>query len=162
MSPMFIITPIIGWSWPALTPIIAAAAGLLGYSQLTKEESMLLRGKLTRKLKEIRMVELPLHQYLKDLIAEEVEREERLDFRKGDILLTFRKDGRGNLFVEVMAPRTITLAQLRRMGEEFALQVIQQFSHHRIASELDRLGVQIVTEEVNAEGDIILRTRKWE
>jgi len=129
--PIVIIMPILGWSWVMLSPLVMAAAGALGFQTLT------------------------------DIVAEELGREERLDFKKGTIILTFRKDARGKFHIEVTGPKSLTMVELLAMGDEFARMIIQQFAHHRIARELDLRGVHIVGEEVDENGDIILHTRKW-
>jgi hypothetical protein len=156
------LTPAIGWSWPALTPIVTAAAALLGFKRLTgRGKKDWLRGKITADIENLRTIIIPISEIVADAVAEEIGREERLDFEKGDILLTFRKDVRGKLFVEVTGRRTSTRMDLLQRGQEFAATLVQQFSHNKIAKELDRRGVQIVEEEVRENGDIVLRTRRW-
>ena len=160
--PLIIIVPVLGWSFVVLSPLIMAAAGALGYSTLTgKKLNDWLQKELVDNLRNYRKVTIPLEDYIKEIAAEELGREERLDFKKTDIVLTFRKDALGKLYVEVTGPRTIPSAELTTMGDEFARNIIQQFAHHKIARELDQRGVHIVEEEVNEEGDIILHTRKW-
>ena len=160
--PLIIIVPVLGWSFVVLSPLIMAAAGALGYSTLTgKKLNDWLQKELVDNLRNYRKVTIPLEDYIKEIVAEELGREERLDFKKTDIVLTFRKDALGKLYVEVTGPRTIPSAELTTMGDEFARNIIQQFAHHKIARELDQRGVHIVEEEVNEEGDIILHTRKW-
>jgi hypothetical protein len=156
------LTPAIGWSWPALTPIVTAAAGLLGFKRLTgRGKKDWLRGKLTADLENLRTVVIPITEIVADVVGEEVGREERLDFEKGDMLVTFRKDVRGIFFVEVTGSRTATRMDLVQRGQEFAATLVQQFAHNKIAQELDRRGVQVVGEEVRENGDIVLRTRRW-
>ncbi|MCX7766715.1 MAG: hypothetical protein N2246_08455, partial [Candidatus Sumerlaeia bacterium] len=153
--PLIIITPIIGWSWPALVPIITAAAGYLGFVKLTGDkESDWLRGKLTKEMETLRTVQLPLDEVITDVVSEEIGREERLNFRKDDIILSFRKDVRGKFIIEVIGPKTKTAKELQELGENFARQLIQLFAHHRIARELDRRGVQVIEETTNENGDI--------
>jgi len=160
--PLIVIAPVLGWSFVVLSPLIMAAAGALGYSTLTgKKLNDWLQKELVENLKNYRKVTVPLEDYIKEIAAEEIGREERLDFRKNDIVLTFRKDALGKLYVEVTGPRVIPSAELTTMGDEFARNIIQQFARHKIARELDQRGVNIVGEEVNEEGDIILHTRKW-
>ncbi len=159
---MIILTPIIGWSWPALLPIVSAAAGYVGFVKLTGDKhGDWLRGKITKELETLRTVQIPLDSMLTDVVSEEVGREERLEFRREDIVLSFRKDARGKFFIEVTGTRTKTRRELETVGTDFASQLIQLFAHHRIASELDRRGVQVVEETTNENGDIVLRTRKW-
>lgn len=160
--PIFVIAPIVGWSWIMLSPLIMTAAGALGYKALTgKKLNNWLQKELHNELHNYRRVELPLDEVLTDVVAEEIGREERLDFTKNDILLTFRKNALGKFKVMVTGPRSITTMKLKQEGDEFARMLIQQFSHSRIARELDQRGVHIVGEEITEDGDIILRTRKW-
>ena len=160
--PTFIITPIIGWSWPALLPIISAAAGYLGFTKFTGDsENDWLRGKITKELEALRTVQIPLGEAALDVVSEEIGRDERLSFKREDIVLTFRKDTRGKFFVEVTGIKTKTSRELREVGVEFMEQLVQLFAHNRIASELDKRGVQVVDESVNEAGEIILRTRRW-
>ncbi|MBN1902014.1 hypothetical protein JW926_11890 [Candidatus Sumerlaeota bacterium] len=160
--PLIVIAPVLGWSFVILTPLIMATAGALGYSALTgKTLNDWLQKELTDNIRNFRKVQLPLQDYITDVVSEEIGREDRLDFKKDNIVLTFRKDALGKFFIEVTGPRKIPTVELQAMGDEFARNIIQQFSHHKIARELDQRGVHIVGEEVNEEGDIILHTRKW-
>ena len=160
--PLIVIVPVLGWSWIMLSPLIMAAAGAMGYSTLTgKKMKNWLQKELEHDVRNLKKVSVPLDDMLKDVVAEEIGREERLDFEKGDILLSFRKDARGKFFVEVTGPRTATRYELMALGDEFARKIIQQFAHHKVARELDQRGVQIVGEEITEDGDIILQTRKW-
>lgn len=160
--PLIVIAPVLGWSFVILSPLIMATAGALGYSALTgKKLNHWLQKELTDNIKNFRKVKLPLEDFVTDVVSEEIGREERLDFKKDNIVLTFRKDALGKFFIEITGPRKNSALELRTMGDEFARNIIQQFSHHKIAKELDQRGVHIVGEEVNDNGDIILHTRKW-
>jgi len=159
---IFFLMPILGWSWPALTPILVATAGSLGYGLLTKGgEGKRGLTKLDQRLLNQRMVELKLEGFLKDVVAEELGHEEQLHFQKEDMLLTFGHEARGRFFVRVTAPRHRSVAELRLAGEEFARAIIQQFAYHRIAAELDRRGIQLVEETVDEEGNMVLLARRW-
>jgi hypothetical protein len=61
----------------------------------------------------------------------------------------------------VSGPEAFTLSQLKRAGEEFAFALIQEFAHNRVVQELERRGMVIVGEEVAANGDIVVRGRRW-
>ena len=160
--PIFVIAPIVGWSWIMISPLIMASAGALGYKVLTgRKLNNWLQKELHNELRNYRRVELPLDEVLTDVVAEEIGREERLDFTKNDMLLTFRKNALGKFQVTITGPKSMTTMKLKQEGDEFARMLIQQFSHSRIAKELDQRGVHIVGEEITEDGDIILRTRKW-
>jgi len=160
--PVLIVMPILGWSWVMLSPLVMAAAGALGYRTMTgKALNDWLQKELVNEVKNLRKVRIPLESVLSDVVAEEMGREERLDFKKNNIVVTFRKDALGKFHIEVTGPVTMTAPELYIFGDEFARTIVQQFSHHRIARELDQRGVHIVGEEINENGDIILHTRKW-
>ncbi len=159
---IFFLTPILGWSWPALTPILVAAAGSLGYKMTTTRVTGK-RGltRLDQKLINLRMVELQMDEILKDAVCEELGHDEELHFQKDDILVSFGHDARGRFFIRVTGPKQRSAADLRLAGEEFARTLIQQFACHRVAAELDRRGIQIVEETMDDEGNIRLRARRW-
>ncbi|MCX8037742.1 MAG: DUF1257 domain-containing protein [Candidatus Sumerlaeia bacterium] len=162
LGSIFFLTPILGWSWPALTPILVAVAGSLGYKLTTTRltgKSGLTR--LDRKLINLRMVELQMDDFLKDVVCEELGHDEELHFEKDDLLVTFGHDARGRFFIRVTGPKQRSASELRLAGEEFARTLIQQFACHRVAAELDRRGIQIVEESVDDEGSIRLRARRW-
>ena len=160
--PRIVIAPILGWSWVMLSPLIMTAAGALGYSALSgKKMNDWLQKELNESLVNFKKVKISLDDIVADVVAEEIGREERIDFRKNDIVITFRKDAQGKFFVEVTGPRMKTSRELLIMGDEFAHNIVQQFAHHKVARELDQRGVHIVGEEVNENGDIVLHTRKW-
>jgi hypothetical protein len=139
-----------------------SAAGALGYRTLTsKTVNNLLNREILNTIKNTRKIVLPLNEVIKDVVGEEMGREERLDFSRDKVILTFRKDARGKFHVEVSGPKSMSGMELRNIGKNFAGNIIQQFAHHRLARELDERGIQIVDEEVNEKGDIILQTRKW-
>jgi hypothetical protein len=156
------LSPILGWSWPALVPILIAVGGALGYRTATKPKG---RGRvlnrLEKKLMELRIVEIPLEEHIRDIVSEQLGYEQEMVFEKDDIVLMFGQDARGKFRIRVMGPTKRTLAELRMAGDEFARELIQQFAYNRIAAELDRRGVQVVEETVDEEGNIVLSTRRW-
>jgi len=154
--------PVLGWSWPALTPILAATAGALGYKRLTAAAaSKRVLDRLEQQLRERRMVEIPLEEHLKDVVSEQLGHEEELRFERDDIILAFGHDARGKFYIRVIGPRERTPADLKALGDEFARELIQQFAYNRIVTELERRGVVVVEESVDREGNISLRTRRW-
>jgi len=159
---IIIVTPSMGWSWPALTPIIVATAGAMGYGVLSKNvASRRVRSKLEQKLLNRRTVEIALESHLKDVVAEQLGHEEELLFEREDLTLAFGHDVRGKFRIRVTGPKERALADLRVVGDQFARELIQQFAYHRIARELDRRGVQVDEETVDEEGNMILQARRW-
>jgi len=159
---LIVITPILGWSLPALAPFATAVAGYLGFSKLTQRgDGAWAEGPLTDQLRNLRIVRIPFQTETVEPVAEEMGYDEFLTFKKEEVTLIFRKDERGRFFVEVMGPSNRTAQDLQRIGEEFAINLIQEFAHSRLVRELDRRGITVVAEERAENGDLVLRTRKW-
>lgn len=162
LGTIFVITPTLGWSWPVLSPLIIGVAATLGYRHMTAPGADRSRaGVLAKSMAKRRTAVLPLESVLLEPVADEVKREQRLVFEKDGIEAVFRRDVRGKFAVEVSGPENFTLNQLRRAGEEFAFALIQQFAHNRVVQEMERRGMVITGEEVAANGDIVIRGRRW-
>ncbi|MGI8907863.1 MAG: hypothetical protein ACR2IE_15385 [Candidatus Sumerlaeaceae bacterium] len=163
LGTIFILTPTIGWATPLLWPIIFSVAGALGYKQLTSaSDDALLRGELNKELNALKTATLPLENIVKDLVAEEVGREQVLRFTKGDIIVVFKRDSRGKFSVEASGPNSMTKRELEVAGLDFAQNVVQQFAYNKMAAEMERRGANIIGEEVNENGDIVLKLRRWD
>lgn len=160
---LIVLTPTVGWAMPLLWPVLLGTAGALGYRLYTSQaDDAPLRGRLTKEMNALQVVTLPLDQVLKDVVAEEVGRDEVLRFTRDDVVLLFRRDPRGKFSVEVMGPVSRTRLDLEQLGLEFASTLVQQFAYNRVAREMELRGSNIVGEEVNENGDIVLKLRRWE
>ena len=157
----FLITPAIGWAWPALVPIVGAVAAALGYKHFAEPKG-LLRGATSEALDKVRLERVPLDAVLAQVIAEEVGAEERIVLKRDEISLVFRKDALGKFFVDVLGPAAMTREALQQLGEEFARELVKKFAYHRITEQLERANVNVIEEKVEADGRITLRARKWE
>jgi hypothetical protein len=160
---IYVITPLMGWTWPSLIPIALTAAATYGYKKLTDiNEDAWLRGRVTREMEALRRVTVPVDELVADLVGEEVGRDDRLIFGREDIRLIFRRDPRGKFFVDVLGPREQPAALLRREAMQFARELVQEFAYNRLVREMEARGLNIVEESVDAEtGDIVLTGRKW-
>ena len=160
---MYVLTPTVGWAFPLIWPALLATAGALGYQAFTSQnEDAPLRGRLSKEMLHQRIVRLPLENLVKDLVAEEVGRDQVLRFVKGDTVLVFKRDVRGKFSIEIMGPDTMSTRELEKMGLEFASTLIQQFAYNRMTKEMEARGATVVNEELNEEGDIVLKLRRWE
>ncbi len=159
---LIVITPLLGWSLPALTPIVTAVAGYYGFKKLTdRGEEAWAEGDLTEQLRSRRIVSVPLRTETVEPVAEEVGYDAVLTFQRDEITLIFRKDERGKFHVDVMGPSDRTAQELQSIGYDFAVTLIQEFAHSRLVRELDRKGITVIEEERLDNGDVLLRTRKW-
>jgi hypothetical protein len=136
---IWIVTNALGWSFPALVPIVTAAAGLLGYQQIPNlPQSSRLRGRLNPRLANLRMIEIPIDRT--EVISERLGREQELIFQKEDLLLVFRRDERGRFSIRLIGPKKMT---------------------QRITEELERRGISIAEVRVNERGEQEIISRKW-
>lgn len=157
---IFVLTPTIGWTWPLLWPYALAAAAGLGYRELTDAHG-LFRGEVTRKLENLRRESVAIDEILTEVVADEVGRDERIQFTRDDLILVFRRDARGRFFVEVAGPADKTALDLRLRAEEFAVEIIRKFAYHKMAEQLARAGAEVIEETVSEDGRITLKARKW-
>ena len=159
---IFVLTPTVGWSFPLLWPILMSTAAALGYKVYTSNtDDAPLRGKLTAKLKHQRIVNLCLDELITGVVAEEVGRDQILRFGRDDIILVFKRDPRGKFSIQVMGPDSNAPERLRAIGVEFAYELIQQFAYHRVVSEMEKRGINVVEERVDEQGNIVLQMRRW-
>jgi hypothetical protein len=151
-----------GWSLPLLWPILVAAAAAKGYSILKEQTHDAKTNALTRQLMEMRLVRIPLDEVVKQAVEDEIKREEVLRFTDGEVLIAFKRDMRGKFVVEAMAPKAMSLRHLEDRALAFAAEVAQRFALSKITTELERRGATVVEEELQENGDIVIRMRRWD
>ncbi|MGC8740744.1 MAG: DUF1257 domain-containing protein [Candidatus Sumerlaeaceae bacterium] len=162
MGAIFVLTPTVGWAFPLLWPILMSTAGALGYKLYTSSaDDAPLRGRLTAQMKKLRTVRLALDELVAGVVAEEVGREQVLRFVRDDVTLVFKRDARSKFSIEVIAPDTRTVTELRAIGEQFAYQLIQQFAYNRVITEMERRGANVVSEHRDEQGNIVIELRRW-
>jgi hypothetical protein len=159
----FVISPLVGWSLPALLPFVVAAAAGCGYKELTRTDSKgLLRSRLTRELENLDIVSIPLEEIVEESVGDEIARDDRIVFEHGKFRLVFRRDARGKFFVDALGPKTTPRTQLIEEAKKFAQEIVQQFVYDRVTRELDVRGIHMVSEEVEEKtGDIVLEMRRY-
>ncbi len=159
---MFALTPIIGMSWPALTPLIFATAGALGYkAMMDMKEGGDINEQLRQQLYDTTTIRLRVDDLVLDAMEEEVKRAESLYFQKDDIVVGVIRDERGKLRVEVMGPRGADKKELEAQGRDFAEELAQLFAQNRAVEELERIGAEVVEEMTDENEEVVLKIRRW-
>ncbi|HOE96096.1 MAG TPA: hypothetical protein PLS90_10300 [Candidatus Sumerlaeota bacterium] len=161
MGAIIALTAALGWSWPALLPIVGAVAAAKGYQLLSDPRSPAFQSRLRRELDARRIERVPLDSELAEIISDEIGKEERLIFEREDFVLVFRKDARGKFFIDAMGPRNKTRLDLRLRADEFAREIVRKFAYHRLAEQLLRVNAVIVEEQVDDAGRITMTARRW-
>lgn len=156
------ITPVIGWSWPALAPVLLAAGAAVGFKLVfdSKDEGELTPELRNRLLSED-TVQLQLDQAVEHALFDEVRRGDAAIFRKDALVLMVTKDERGRLRITVTAPKGTSRELLRAEGQAFAREIAQLFATNRVVEQLARLNFDVVEEEQTEEGEIRLKVRRW-
>jgi len=163
------LVPTVGYTWPALLPILMAQAAVLGYKAIDQDSAFSRFNKVTRQLQETQLISLDLKTALTergvvlnvDIMTDELGNDRMLRFQKGDITLVFKQDTRGKLHVDVLGPNKIPKADLKREATEFAGRVIQAFAANRIVQELEKTNAVVVDQKTTDEQDIVLTLRRW-
>jgi hypothetical protein len=158
---IIILTPIVGLSFTALTPLILAAAGAMGYKAMVDmKDGGDLNDHLRHQIREMNTVEIMAPNLIREA-GEELRVEKSMAFRKGDITLTLERNERGSLTIRVTGPKEASKATLRELGDAFAQEIAQQFAFNRAVEEIERLNAEVVGEEKLDNGEIRVRFRRW-
>lgn len=152
LGSIFVIVPAIATTWPALLPILLAAAGTLGYG-VTQEQRYLRRDLKTKGV----TVELELPNT--EVVGESLGTETQVQVAKDDVVVTFRVDHRGRCQIKVFG-RNKMATELREIGTALSQKVIQQFAYNKVTKELPSKGLSIVNEETSEQDSIHLTVRQ--
>lgn len=153
LGSIFVIVPAIATTWPALLPILLAAAGTLGYG-LTQEQHYLQRD-LKNKGTTIEL-ELPNTE----VVGESIGTGSQVLVSKDDVVVTFRVDHRGRCKISVWG-KTRLATELRDIGTDISQKVIQQFAYNKVIKELPTKGLAVISEETTEQDSIQLTVRRW-
>ncbi|HVP10527.1 MAG TPA: hypothetical protein VMV94_04975 [Phycisphaerae bacterium] len=149
MSAVCVLTPLVIASWPAISAAISGAAAAMGFSMAASE---LYEEARPRQKK----VETELEN--SEVVADAMSAGEKIVIRKGDITIEFGRDERGRCTVCVTGTKQSD-KELRKIGEEVAGRVIQQFTYNKLVSELKKRNYKVAQEEVLADESVKLRIR---
>lgn len=149
MSAVCIMTPLVITSWPVISAAIVGAAASMGFGvkgpDIQEEEQ-------PRR----RCVETEVEH--SEVVAEGLSPGQKIVVHKDDLAITFAPDERGRCTVCVTGEHHSD-TQLRRIGEEVAGRVVQQFAYSKLVGELKRRDYSIVEEQVLSDESVRLRVR---
>jgi len=149
MSAVIVLTPMVVCAWPAIASAIMGAAASMGFS---------LRGSALHEEKEsrLRKVERDIEQ--SEVVADQLNPGEKIVVTRDDLTVEFGQDRRGRCTVCVSGLRH-SEKELKRIGDEIAGRVVQQFAYHKLVTELKHRNYSVVEEEVLADQSVRLRIR---
>jgi hypothetical protein len=152
MSTVLVLTPIIIANWPAITAVVTAAVGTMGFSavQAAAAEQSKVAG-ATREEIEVDNSEI---------LANTAGRGEEIVVEREGLRAVFTRDARGALRV-CMEGKGRSKAELRKIGQELVDRVTQQYVYHRVMTEMKQRNMHVVSEEVAEDRTVKIRVRNW-
>ncbi|MBI1291631.1 hypothetical protein GC173_10375 [bacterium] len=159
---IFVVTPMIGLSLPALVPIVTAVAGAMGYKVLVDmKDGGDINDALRQRLEETTTVEVKLTDSVLDQLRGEVQRGKALYFERDGIMVALIIDERGRFRVEASGPQEANRRDLEAAGREFVENLAQLFAYNRATEVITRLNAEVLEEERLENGEIRLRIGRW-
>jgi hypothetical protein len=152
MSTVLVLTPIIIANWPAITAIVSAAVGTMGFSAVQGIKSQ--QSQVTGTTRE--EIEVDNSEILESAGG----RGEEIVVEREGLRAVFTRDGRGSLRV-CMEGHGHSKAELRKIGQELVDRVTQQYVYHRVITEMKQRNMHVVSEEVAEDRTVKIRVRNW-
>ena len=152
MSSVLVLTPIIIANWPAITAIVTAAVGTMGFSAVQGIESQ--QSKVVGTTRE--EIEVENSEILENAGG----RGEEIVVEREGLRAVITRDGRGALRV-CMEGKGYSKADLRKIGQDMVDRVTQQYVYHRVITEMKQRNMHVVSEEVAEDRTVKIRVRNW-
>ncbi len=149
MGAILVLTPLLVSGWPAISAAVFGAASAMGYAVTSGATPP--RTRAPR-----RKVESTIEN--SEVVSDIMGRGERLVIEKDGVTIEFGQDERGSCTICVTGDRH-TDQELRKIGDEVARRVVQQFAYHKLMTELKRRNYSIVDEKVMQDESIQVRVR---
>jgi hypothetical protein len=149
MSAVCVLTPILIGSWPVIAAAINSAAAALGFAIAASPDRQTSQEESVNSVE----TELPKSQVMEDALG----RSETIRIEKEGISIVFRRDERGACSLCVSGP--LGKSQLKKIGQEVAGRVTQQFAYHKLMTELRNRNYAVVEEQVQQDDSIRVRVR---
>ncbi len=156
MSAVIILAPVVvTTAWPIISAAAVTVMASLGYATVSTAVDIATEVNVDT----TNTVELEVENSQE--LGDSLGREEELVFAKDNIVVTFKRDIRGRLQVCVSGDG-ISKVELRKMGEELANKVVQQYVYNRVVSELQETDMSIIDQEVDEDETIKIKLRAWD
>lgn len=151
MSAVCVLTPVVIASWPVIATTVASVAASMGFtivSGLDQEQKQ--RVETTTKVE----TDVPNSEVLEG----EMGPDQKIVIHRDDVTLTIGRDERGACTVCAQGTHQ-SKAELRRIGEDVAGRLVQQFAYHKLMTELKARNFNVVEQAVHDDESIRVRVR---
>ncbi|HKQ48035.1 MAG TPA: DUF1257 domain-containing protein [Phycisphaerae bacterium] len=150
MGAILVLTPLVISAWPAVAAAIMGAAASMGFAvsapTVEQEEEATRTNKIETEIEN------------SEVVAEQMNRGEKVVITKDDITVEFGRDNRGACTVCVSG-KGHSEKELHKIGEEIAGRVVQQYAYHKLMTELKKRNYSVVDEKVMQDQSIQVRIR---
>lgn len=150
MSAVCVLTPVVIGNWPVIQAAIAGAVAAMGFSLKT--------GATVE-------IEREVHNEVEEkiensqVLAEHMSEGETIVASRGDVQIKFGRDYRGACTICVSGVG-YTDSQLREIARQVSTKVVQQYTYHKVISELQDRQFSVASEQVATDGTIKLHVRR--
>jgi hypothetical protein len=138
-------------AWPAIAGAAATAASALGFALAsTKEKSKVAA----------EAVEVDISLESSETVTADLAVGEELVFTRDGVRVRFFRDVEGRAGIRVHGHGSRD--ELRRIGEDFARRIVQQYTYHQLVTELKNRNLNITDELVEEDGTVRLHVRAYQ
>lgn len=154
MSVCCVFVPVIVTALPALAPAIAATAASMGYA--VKKH---LEGGGSGRGRSLNHAEIDVKNT--EVVGEELGAGQSMHFEKDGVTIDFSVNDQGQCKVCVSGDHK-SKSELQAIGQQAASKVIQMYTYNRVVTELKNRDFQVDAEQVDEEGAIRLKLKRYE
>jgi hypothetical protein len=150
MSAVCVLTPVVIGSWPVIQPAIAAAMASMGFAltaQTGDPGTRLIRNRVEETVANSEVIE--------DFMTHG----ETLTATNGDVQVEFGRDHRGACTICVTGDG-YTDNELRDLARQISAKIVQQYTYHKVISELKQRQFSVSSEQLANDGTIKLYVRR--
>ena len=157
MSCVCILTPVVIASWPVFSTAVVSAATALGYQLAASSVDEIRKDRAVANKPRQITLDVPRSE----IVTGQLDRDQRIKVTRDGVSVVFSRDARGRGTLSVTGSGH-TDKELREMGEELSLGVVQNYVYQRLKDEMAARQFVVVEEEVNEDKSIRIKVRHWE
>lgn len=149
MSAVCVLTPVVIGSWPIISAAVAGALTAMGFSMTNanKESVSTLHNRVEESIDN------------SEVLDEHMGRGEKIVANRDGLQIEVGRDARGACTVCVSGDG-YTKSQLREIARQVSTRVVQQYTYHKVITELKSRNFSVTGEQVASDGTIKLHVRR--
>jgi hypothetical protein len=150
MSAVCVLTPVVIGNWPVIQAAIAGAMAAMGFSMTANSgdpPSKTIRNRVEETVENSEVIEDYMSQG------------ETITATNGDVQVEFGRNHRGACTICVTGDG-YTDSQLRELARGISAKIVQQYTYHKVISELKERRFAVSSEQVAADGTIKIHVRR--